>query len=75
MGVEPISITKTGNPTGRSIRVFRIMFRSITRAVYVAQGNQLRWSFSAMKIGQPADIVVLRKMKRVKLTITPGSRE
>ncbi len=32
-------------------------------------------AISALKVGQPADIVVLRDEKRVKLTITPGSRE
>ncbi len=32
-------------------------------------------AINALKVGQPADIVVLRDEKRVKLTITPGSRE
>ncbi len=32
-------------------------------------------AIGALKVGQPADIVVLRNEKRVKLTITPGSRE
>ncbi len=32
-------------------------------------------AISALKVGQPANIVVLREQKRVKLTITPGSRE
>ena len=32
-------------------------------------------AISALKVGQPADIVVLRNETRVKLTITPGSRE
>ena len=32
-------------------------------------------AIGALKVGQPADIVVLRNEKRVKLTITPSSRE
>ncbi len=32
-------------------------------------------AMGALKVGQPADIVVLRNEKRVQLTITPGSRE
>ncbi|MCH8147534.1 MAG: hypothetical protein IH987_05995, partial [Planctomycetes bacterium] len=32
-------------------------------------------AIGALKVGQPAVVVVLRNEKRVKLTITPGSRE
>ncbi|MCZ6654751.1 MAG: M28 family peptidase [Planctomycetota bacterium] len=32
-------------------------------------------AIGALKVGQPAAVVVLRNEKRVKLTITPGSRE
>ncbi len=32
-------------------------------------------AINALKVGQPADIVVLRNEKRIKLTIIPGSRE